>query len=59
MDSHGTAESQIYNNDGGGIAFDDLKHDVQSNYSVSEPLTLLFLGMGLFGLAGIRRRFEK
>jgi hypothetical protein len=49
----------VWNDDGGGIGVDDMKHDVESNYGVPEPCTLLFLGLGLFGLAGTRRRFEK
>jgi hypothetical protein len=46
----------IYNSDDGGIGFDDLKHDVPGNIVTPEPMTLLLFGMGLIGLAGLRRK---
>jgi hypothetical protein len=49
----------VYTNDGGGIAFDDLKHDVASSVTVPEPTTLLFLGFSLIGLAGMKKRTVK
>jgi hypothetical protein len=46
----------IYNNDPAGIGFDNLKHDVPGNIVTPEPMTLLLFGMGLIGLAGLRRK---
>ena len=45
----------IFNNDVGGIGFDNLKFDVPSG-SVPEPGTLALLGLGLAGLGLARRR---
>lgn len=46
----------IYNDDFGGIALDDLKHDVESSVTLPEPTTMLLLGFGLIALAGFRRK---
>lgn len=44
----------IYNNDGGGIGFDNLKHDVKS--AVPEPGTWALMLAGLAGVGGLARR---
>jgi hypothetical protein len=49
----------IWNNDGGGIGIDDIKHDIGSSYGVPEPASLFLLGLGLVGLAGVRRKLKK
>jgi hypothetical protein len=51
----------IYNIDGGGVGFDNLRHDVPgipgTPDSVPEPSTMAFFGLGLLGLAGARKKF--
>ena len=49
----------IYNEDAGGIGFDNLKHDVESNVpGIPEPETyaLMLAGLGLLGAAARRRQ---
>ncbi len=49
----------IYNLDGGGIGFDDIKHTKQGVIGHPTPdvgSTLALFGLGLAGLAGLRRR---
>ncbi len=41
--------------DGGGIGWDTFKYDQGGGVPVPEPMTLLLLGCGLIGVAGIRR----
>lgn len=54
----------IYNLDGGGIGFDNLRHDVANvpgdpNAAVPEPTTLALFGAGLLGLFASRKKFRK
>jgi hypothetical protein len=48
----------IYNDDGAGIGFDNLRHDVASDYTntVPEPSALILLGSGILVLLGARKR---
>ncbi len=50
----------IYNLDGGGVAFDNLKFTVQGVSGVPEGgATLALLGLSLAGIAGLRRSLTK
>jgi len=49
----------VYNNDGGGIGLDNLKHDVASGAPVvPEPASLLLFGTGLVALRAWKKRRE-
>jgi hypothetical protein len=52
----------IYNNDGAGIGFDNLKHDVAGRPDIEpipEPSTLTLLGLGIGALVFWRRRSKR
>jgi len=53
---HDIAGISIFNTDPGGIGFDNLKHDVESQGSVPEPGTFALLGLALAFLATRRYR---
>ena len=45
----------IYTDDGGGVGFDNVIHDISG--VIPEPMTVLAIGLGISGLGGcIRKR---
>jgi hypothetical protein len=44
---------------GGDFDYNDFIFQIESITPVPEPMTLLLLGLGLLGVAGIRRKFKK
>jgi PEP-CTERM motif-containing protein len=49
---------KIYNiTDAGGLGWDNFSFNTTA--SIPEPATLLLLGLGLIGVAGVRRKFKK
>lgn len=57
IDADGISAIKI-SNTGGGIEVDHLQYGQSNTNPVPEPSTLLLLGSGLVGLAGMRRRFK-
>jgi hypothetical protein len=55
----GTAESVDFSGTANEIAFDAITLGSSTPNSAPEPVTLLFLGPGLVGLAAMKRRFKK
>jgi len=55
----GISKIIIQNGGGGGIEVDHLQYGREVQVPVPEPATLLLVGLGLVGLAGVRRKFQK